>query len=85
MGKTVMNMTIKQYKLREETLADNEKHLADGSSDSDGPDAEDDMSDGGIENGDDSEEDFKETKAKLAKFANGELDEDDDDDSDFEF
>lgn len=85
MGKIVAEMCIKQYKDREETLADNEKHLADGFKDSDGPDAEDDMSDGGIEDGDDSEEDFKATKAKLAKYANGEPDDSDGDDSDFEF
>lgn len=83
MGKIVADMCIKQYKDREETLADNEKDLANDGKDSDGPGGEDDMSDG---DGDDSEEDFKATKAKLAKYANGEPDDDsDEDDSDFEF
>ena len=88
MGKIVVDLCLKQYKEREETLIDNEKHAAEGYKDSDDEEnSEDVMSDNENED-EDAEKDFKDTKAKLAKFVNGELDDEDDDDendSDYEF
>ena len=46
MGKIVVDLCLKQYKEREETLIDNEKHAAEGFKDSDDEEnSEDGMSD----------------------------------------
>jgi hypothetical protein len=81
-GLQIVEVALKQVEGREETLADNLKHLEDGGDDDSSENGE--MSEGSGEN---EEEEFKNIKSKLQQFKNGKAETDsesDEDDSDYD-